>query len=1243
MSFPAGKLMTVYSWTCCPNTHVNTEVSLILFPINTFIIMYYMYTMPQYGYTGRHFKVAGNAAYILGTIAESESGALRVISLTNSMHRESKGILMDLTNMLLFDDSESVMNAAGTMGTLAESFEGRNWMLQEPCLVTTIQNITGLLISDNLWTASNAALVLARITIAEEGCQKILDHPDSENILFRLVASLGVDEAGRGMNAAFAIGRLCDMEAGRSRLLALPESEKMITSLAKMLSCTDPGASKNSCFALSCLATSNDGHRRLLKNSNSEEVLWTLSELLSADDSETGWFSAMTLKTLASQIKGCLRLRDHPNVLPSLRAADARPNINSDLREEVTQTLEILKKLSKPRPPDVEVCGHDEVEISWEKQTTKLNLLVKYHVFQDGGMIYDGSDDRLPVKNLAPAHQYAFRTRAYAEGDDGILSDATLITTEESVPGPPTNVRILGATTTQLKIGWDVPFECNGVLKNYFIYNGDKYHESTSELTSIISGLQPNTSYEICVAASTAKGKGPKESISAATVEMGAHAPSKPEVNVRGRNEMNVSWKAPVVPLGRISRYEVCMNGEAIYSGMDLHYTARRLKPDTEYTFTVSAITSEGKCESKTTKKRSAKDEYEVERAPLYQNPNKKESEQKSDEKKEETPAKAPRKRKPVSVPQDAQPKSPVCKNNTMFRKVCVLIDDRSLQCAVEARTPTPSTKHPPVLPQKRTPSAGPRYKFGYSHSGSVKLSNVRTEESKTTTEPKSSPPPPPPPALLVRFRCHIFCEMSEYEAAQEFCRIFQYAVVRKEASLVNFFVDNYRKFQRPNQDPSQPASVHCVESRLTIASAKTPKGRKSEPCEPVSSVKHSEPRKPKLLAPIASASSWDYSMCPPFSPQETKAVTTKTAKKSEPDETKGVEGKPLIQSRPKPSSRRNSKSVAENAEPQRRKTHRRQSSSNNLEKPAPQLASIKTYQGNDILSVEIDKRLRVNHDSASGGAPSESSYIPAESKLLPRRGSVRSHLSADSVESDTSSLSPVTRQAENGTPLDTVTRTFSTLQSANAFKPSASQFVKPGFIEFEGSSSLPANLPLGPPTHVQRANTFIASHRPNHRRQSIERRSSASSLIAIQNTNTSEWKPDIPSSVKTDRAYSKFVPMQFRTQPANLPRQSSQPASDQRSPPQFEPLGVFARSRTDMRPFSPLDHRAPPPSPHVTPFPQKKPLSANHGAVRSNMAIGANSLQSVNGDHLVLSPSRDPYYELVPNFWSAEIEDLFC
>ena len=68
----------------------------------------------------------------------------------------------------------------------------------------------------------------------------------------------------------------------------------------------------------------------------------------------------------------------------------------------------------------------------------------------------------------------------------------------------------------------------------------------------------------------------------------GAHAPSKPHVQVLGRNELHVTWEPPEVPLGRITRYDVLMNGKIIYSGTELSYAVRRLTPDTEYSFVVS-------------------------------------------------------------------------------------------------------------------------------------------------------------------------------------------------------------------------------------------------------------------------------------------------------------------------------------------------------------------------------------------------------------------------------------------------------------------------------------------------------------------------------------------------------------------------------------------------------------------------------------------------------------------------------
>ncbi|CAH1785419.1 unnamed protein product [Owenia fusiformis] len=567
-------------------------------------------------------RVAGNSAYIIGTIAESEIGCVRIMGLLASTQPEAHKILSDLTRMLTFDDSESVMNAAGTMGTLAESHEGREWMLGESCLDDTITHITALLNNENMWTASNAALVLARLTIAEEGCSRLLEHKDTSVILSKIVMSLGVDEAGRGMNAAFAIGRMCDMEEGRTRLLKIPESERMISSLAKMLCCNDTGASKNACFALSCLATNKDGHARLLNNAHSEEVLRTLATLLCAEDGETGWFAAMTLRTLASQPVGCLRLREHKIVIPALLEVEKQSEVSPDLLEEVVSTLEILKRLSKPPPPSAEVQGPTQIELTWAEVTTKSGFNVKYIIYDGNRAVYQGKELSHTFTNLAPYTTFNFRLRASTTGDDSPCSDPVTVTTEESVPEAPTNLRFLGSTTTQLKVGWEPPENSNGQLKNYFVYQGNSCVDHTTELSAIISGLHPNTTYEVHVCASTSKGKGPKASMSGSTSELGAHAPAKPTVHVIGRNELKITWDAPEVPLGRISKYEVTMNGKVVYSGNAYSFSPHRLTPDTEYVVTVAAITNEGRCESKPSKKRTAKDEFdESTRPPLYPAP----------------------------------------------------------------------------------------------------------------------------------------------------------------------------------------------------------------------------------------------------------------------------------------------------------------------------------------------------------------------------------------------------------------------------------------------------------------------------------------------------------------------------------------------------------------------------------------------------------------------------------------------
>ncbi|KAJ8038844.1 Usherin [Holothuria leucospilota] len=555
-------------------------------------------------------RTAGNAAYIFGTLAEHDVGQTRVLELINGPYPHH--ILADLTDMLAFDDPESVMNAAGTIGTLADSPAGREWILKESYCDKMVRKVTSLLNSENMWTASNAALVLARLAIAEEGCQRLLNHNSSLKILTKLIDSLGLDEAGRGMNAAFAIGRLCDTDEGQKRLLYHESSDRMIESLCHMLTGKDSGCSKNSCYALSCLAANNDGHKRLLDHKRSDMMLQLLANQLSNEEGETGWFAAMTLRTLASKRRGVLRLRDHPEVIPQIQATQMMLGIHEELKEEVNLTYELLKRLEKPEPPSLQVKGANDVEASWPEINLKSGQEVTYRLYCEDHLIYRGVASSHTATGLLANTQYEFKLAISTEGDDSPKSEGVFATTEESAPDPPEGLRILNATTSQLKLGWAPPTHNNGHLKGYMVFNGKQLVDTTTELNIIISGLTPATSYELFVCAINHKGKGQKASITARTVELGKHAPGKPSLTVLGRSEIQVTWAPPDNPLGRLHRFELTLNGKVIYSGRDLSYTVRRLTPDTEYIFTVIAITSEGKCESDPVKRRTPKDEYKV-------------------------------------------------------------------------------------------------------------------------------------------------------------------------------------------------------------------------------------------------------------------------------------------------------------------------------------------------------------------------------------------------------------------------------------------------------------------------------------------------------------------------------------------------------------------------------------------------------------------------------------------------------
>lgn len=493
------------------------------------------------------------------------------------------------------------------------------WMLKEDILDDAIVKLTKLLASKDMCTASNAALVLARLTIAEEGCARILNHRSSSHTLVQLCRALGADETGRGMNAAFAVGRLCDFEAGCKRMLCLKTSDIMINSLIDMLHSGDSGCCKNACFALSCIASLAQGHRRLLEHNDIDSVVEVLCSLLSSRDEESLWFASMMLHTLACQKSGCLYLRTQPNVKQSLEVLLQRPNLKEDTKQEAEATVSILEKLPKPEPPNIKAESAYSIIVTWDAIHPKSGLDVTYLLFKDGTAIYSGPRTSYIANDLTPATKYSFYLQACTEGDDSPFSHAVSIVTPESVPSAPQCLRVLAKSTSQIKIMWEPPETSNGVLKGYqVVVRGKTFSLEIHENYFILSSLPADTEYTFQVFALTSKGRGEPAILTTATDDLASHAPPKPVVQVLGRHELLITWESPPKPLGRINSFEVRVDNVVIYSGVEKSCTAKSLKPSTEYTVTVSAWCSEGRCESVPAKKRTAREVYTPTRKPLY-------------------------------------------------------------------------------------------------------------------------------------------------------------------------------------------------------------------------------------------------------------------------------------------------------------------------------------------------------------------------------------------------------------------------------------------------------------------------------------------------------------------------------------------------------------------------------------------------------------------------------------------------
>ncbi|KAK2186771.1 hypothetical protein NP493_189g01009 [Ridgeia piscesae] len=146
------------------------------------------------------------------------------------------------------------------------------------------------------------------------------------------------------------------------------------------------------------------------------------------------------------------------------------------------------------------------------------------------------------------------------------------------------------------------------------------------------------------------------------------------------------------------------------------------------------------------------------------------------------------------------------------------------------------------------------------------------------------------------------------------------------------------------------------------------------------------------------------------------------------------------------------------------------------------------------------------------------------------------------------------------------------------------------------------------PPTYLQRAKTFTASHRPTvrkrdpvsdmllksagslqgqwqpdfppasqrknrHNNPTVRKRDPVSDmLLKSAGSMQGQWQPDFPPASQRKNRHNKFVPMQMRTQPMNLPGGKQTGASGEKG--NWAPLEVgILRSKTTLSPSTGDSH----------------------------------------------------------------------
>ncbi|GLD69880.1 receptor-type tyrosine-protein phosphatase S-like protein, partial [Lates japonicus] len=271
-----------------------------------------------------------------------------------------------------------------------------------------------------------------------------------------------------------------------------------------------------------------------------------------------------------------------------------------------------------PKPPGTPVVTETtatSVTITWDSGNPDP---VTYYIIQyrakSPDSKYETVDDitttRYSIGGLYPNTEYEIRVSAVNTIGQGPPSEPVETRTGEQAPAsPPRNIQAQIISQNTMMVRWEEPEEPNGQIKGYRVYYTMddsqpmslwQIHNVQDSIITTIQSLVPQETYTIKVLAFTSVGDGPfSEPIHVKVLQGVPGQPSKFQVGAVSDTSIELTWEPAYEKEGIINyelRYSEGSFGTQMKKtfGPTSSYVVEGLRPNTEYHFSLAAISNKG-------------------------------------------------------------------------------------------------------------------------------------------------------------------------------------------------------------------------------------------------------------------------------------------------------------------------------------------------------------------------------------------------------------------------------------------------------------------------------------------------------------------------------------------------------------------------------------------------------------------------------------------------------------------------